>query len=210
MRTTSKPSSWSGLGDFADTVRDSYRKDFWEHMDHYVHVFCEKDAIAGVIQPVTNEYDVSLSPVRGYCSESFAWKIAEEWKQIDKPIFVAYLGDFDPSGYDIERNLRVKLSDLSGVEFEWVRLGVNKEDFRQHDLIPLPPKKSDKRYLKFRDEHGEDCAEVDALPPEVIRARVREFIEGHIPQDEWNRLKNVEAIEKETFASYLASIGGDV
>lgn len=29
IRQTVKPSSWSGLEDFADTVRDAYRKDFW-------------------------------------------------------------------------------------------------------------------------------------------------------------------------------------
>jgi hypothetical protein len=208
MRASDKPSSWSGLGDFAETVRRSYRKNFWEHMEHYVHVFCEKDAIAGVIQPVTREYDVSLSPVRGYCSESFAWKIADQWKQIEKPIFAAYLGDYDPSGFDIERDLRSKLQDLSGVEFEWIRLGVNEEDFQTHDLVRLPPKKKDKRFIKFKSEHGDDCAEVDALPPEIIRSRVRSFIDEHVPQDEWQKLKDVEAIEKESFANFLSGIGG--
>src|SRR5690606_7414642 len=66
LRSTMKPSSWSGLDDFADTVRDAYRKDFWQHLPTYVHVFVEKDAIAGVIQPVTSQYDVALSPCRGY------------------------------------------------------------------------------------------------------------------------------------------------
>ena len=136
MRSTDKPSSWSGLGDFAETVRSAYRKDFWEHMPCYAHVFTEKDAIAGVVQPVTREYDIRLSPIRGYTSESFAWGIADQWKKIDKPIFAAYLGDYDPSGFDIERDLRAKLADLSGKEFEWVRLGVNESDFKEaHTVI---------------------------------------------------------------------------
>lgn len=209
MRSTDKPSSWSGLADFAETVRSAYRLDFWEHMPSYVHVFTEKDAIAGVIQPVTREYDVRLSPVRGYTSESFAWGIAEQWKEIDKPIFAAYLGDYDPSGFDIERDLHAKLLKMSGKEFEWVRLGVNQSDFADHNLVKLPAKKKDRRYLKFQKEHGDDCAEIDAIPPNEIRDRVRNFIEGHIPQEEWKRLKDVEAIETESFASLLAGFGGD-
>lgn len=208
MRSTDKPSSWSGLEDFAETVRDAYRKDFWEHMPCYVHVFTEKDAIAGVVQPVTREYDVRLSPCRGYTSESFAWGIADLWKRIDKPIYAAYLGDYDPSGFDIERDLRSKLSDLSGRDFEWVRLGVNASDFNDYNLVRLKPKKKDKRFIKFQKEHGDDCAEIDALPPNVIRNLVRSFIENRIPQDEWNRLKEVEAIETESFKELLASIGG--
>src|SRR5258708_2416906 len=39
VRNTLKPSSWSGLGDFAADVRDAYRKDFWANLPHHVEVF---------------------------------------------------------------------------------------------------------------------------------------------------------------------------
>lgn len=206
LRTTDKPSSWSGLQDFADTVREAYRKSFWDSIAHYVHVFTEKDAIAGVIQPVTREYDVRLSPVRGYCSESFAWGIADQWRRIEKPIFAAYLGDYDPSGFDIERDLVSKLRSMSGKNFEWVRLGVNQDDFEMHDLVKLKPKKTDSRFRKFQAIHGDHCAEIDAISPGVLRDRVRDFIEAHIPQGEWERLKQVEALERETFATVLDNL----
>jgi hypothetical protein len=53
-RSTLKPSSWSGLADFGDSVRESYRKDFWAQQEHDLHIFVEKDAVAGTIQPVTD------------------------------------------------------------------------------------------------------------------------------------------------------------
>ena len=56
IRSTLKPSSWSGLDDFADAVRDAYRRDFWASLPDYVHVIVEKDAMAGVLQPVTREF----------------------------------------------------------------------------------------------------------------------------------------------------------
>ncbi len=166
LRSTVKPSSWTGLSDFGDTVRDAYRKDFWHHLDDYVHVFCEKDAIAGVIAPVTREFDVALSPVRGYCSESFGYEIGNQFRYIEKPVHCYYLGDFDPSGFDIERDLRAKLERQSLRDIEWARLAINIEDFAAHGLLPLAAKKKDKRYQKFVDEHGYQCAEVDALVPE--------------------------------------------
>src|SRR5262245_56214466 len=32
LRTTFKPSSWSGLGDFADSVQSAYRLDYWSRL----------------------------------------------------------------------------------------------------------------------------------------------------------------------------------
>jgi hypothetical protein len=92
-RSSDKPSSWSGLADFAETVAQAYRKDLWERQPDYIEVFTEKDAMSGVIRPVTREYDVRLNPIRGDVSETFVWSIAETWKEIQKPIHAYYLGD---------------------------------------------------------------------------------------------------------------------
>ena len=192
LRVTQKPSSWSGLNEFVDTVREAYRKDFWASLPEYVHIFCEKDAIAGTIAPVTTEYDVHLSPIRGYTSLSFANEIAQQWRKIEKPIHAYYVGDFDPSGFDLERDVKEKLLRYCGRPYYWTRLGVNYEDFDEFDLIPLKPKKTDRRYQAFVDEHGKQCAEVDAIPPNQLRKRIREAIESHIPPDQWERLKTVE------------------
>jgi hypothetical protein len=208
MRSTKKPSSWSGLEEFIDTARNAYRKDFWGHLPNYVHLFCEKDAIAGTIEPITREYDVSLSPIRGYCSDSFAYEIGNQWAQIDKPIFAYYLGDYDPSGFDIERDLEKKIRLHAGDrEIHWERLGVNQEDFDAFNLVKLKPKLTDKRTEKFVQDHGEYCAEIDAIPPRSIRGRIESKILELIPIDEWERLKKVEKLEKESFQQTIGKLG---
>lgn len=88
VRSTNKPPSWSGLEDYVDVVQRSYRKNFWAQLPKYVHIIVEKDAIAGTIAPVTREYDVALSPIRGYVSLSFAHEIASTWNRIKKPVFL--------------------------------------------------------------------------------------------------------------------------
>ena len=46
--STVNPNSWSGLADYAETVRNAYRLNFWGgSLPHYVHFIVEKDAVAG-------------------------------------------------------------------------------------------------------------------------------------------------------------------
>jgi hypothetical protein len=197
IRSTLKPSSWSGLADFGDTVRQAYRKDLWARQSSHVEIFVEKDAIAGTIQPVTSEYDVALNVIRGDVSISFAGEIANLWRLIEKPIMVYYLGDYDPSGMGIEEELRNKLERYSGRVPQWVRIGVVEGDFEEFNLFPLPVKDSSRSAAFIRD-YGTRCAEVDALPPSELRSRVRLAIEINIDDDEWGRLKRVEELEKGT------------
>ena len=210
LRSTVKPSSWSGLTDFADTVRRAYRKDFWRHLSDYVHIISEKDAIAGVISPVTREYDVALSPVRGYCSDSFAYEIGSQFQRIEKPIHVFYLGDHDPSGIDIERDVRRKLELHANRSFSWSRLGVVPDDFDRFNLIRLEPKKSDKRYRSFVETFGPDCAEVDALDPNELRRRVEDAITQFIPEGQWERLQHIEELERESWDETLRQLTSEV
>ena len=88
----------------------------------------------------------------------------------------------------------------------WHRIALNEGDFDEHGLYELPPKTLDTRYRQFVDQHGERCAEVDALPPNVIRERVREAIMRHIPADQWSQLQEIEQIERRSWESTLGSL----
>lgn len=196
LRSTSKPSSWTGLADFADTVAQAYRKDLWAQQPDYVHVVVEKDAIAGTLADLLAEYDIALSPIRGYASASFAFDLAETFEAIKKPVHVYYLGDHDPSGRDLERDFREKLA-RRGAVVTWHRLGVDPEDIDAFDLIPLALKPGDRRTQAFRAQWGDRAVELDALPPTEIRRRVQEAIDQHIDWDAWERLQALEAHERD-------------
>jgi hypothetical protein len=196
IRSTLKPSSWTGLADYGETINDCYRKSFWPEMPACVEVFCEKDAIAGTIHPITAEYDVALRVIRGYGSVSYLGEIGSSWRKIQKPIHCYYAGDFDPSGIDIERDCREKLERYSGKTIHWHRLGVSAEDFQRFSLIRLPVKSKDARSTAFIERHGPHCAEVDALPPTELRRRVEEAINRHINQQQWAALLRTEELER--------------
>ena len=206
VRQTIKPSSWTGLEDFQETVRNVYRRDFWASLPEHIEVIAEKDTIAGKIAPVTREYDVPLHPIRGYCSTSFAWSIAKNWPQIEKPITVYYVGDHDPSGRDLERNIREKLARYAEREFAWQRLAVLEEHFDEYDILALDPKPQDKRYHWFIENFGDRCAEVEAVPANDLRQILRDAIESHIPAGEWERLQQVEQAEQEHWEATLGRL----
>ena len=208
VRARIKDSSWSGLVHFAESVKRAYRRNYWADLPDFPLVICEKDAIAGTIAPVTRQYDVPLYPLRGFTSLTFAHEIAEDMRRMRKPVFVYYVGDFDPSGMDIERNVRESLERVSGCRITWKRLGVLAEHFKQYHLIPLTPKKKDSRFQRFIAEHGTKCAEIDALPAPELRQMVQDAIESHIPQDQWKRLQHIEQQERESFAKMFAQFGG--
>jgi hypothetical protein len=209
LRQMYKPSSWSGLADFAETTRNCYRKDLWAAQAEYVHVFCEKDAMAGVLRPVADEYDIALSIIRGYSSLTMVHEVAEVWAWIKKPITAYYLGDFDSSGMDIERDLREKLKRYAGRDFTWVRLAVTAEDFATFNLFPLKPKKKDKRTRAFLAAGHTECAEIDAIPADRLRERLREAIESHIDTPAWERLRKVEQLEAAQWDRMCAVFGGN-
>jgi hypothetical protein len=206
VRSTLKPSSWSGLADFAETVRDAYRMDFWARLPDYVHIFCEKDAMAGTLAPTTRKYDVPLSIIRGFSSLSYAHEIAEQWRDIEKPIYAYYLGDLDPSGLELERDMREKLERYSQRAFSWQRLAVIKEDFDSYSLFPLTPKKNDTRTARFLAQEYTQCAELDAIPAPDLRERVEQAIRAHVPSAAWERLQQIERLERTQWHDTLAAM----
>lgn len=204
-----KPLSWSGMDDFMETVARSYRRDLWSRQEHYIEFFVEKDAMAGIIEPVTHEYDVALNVIRGDVSETFVYNIAEDWKAIGKPIFAYYLGDHDPSGLRIEYTLLEKLVDYSGRnDCIWERLAITDDDYARNPLgFPIKGDRNSKAWQSkngsYLEKFGDKCVEVDALDPEEIRRRVRETIETHIDQGEWSRLKMIEAEERASIKQFV-------
>jgi hypothetical protein len=203
-----KPSSWSGLEDFAESVAAAYRKNLWEHQPNYIEIFVEKDAMAGVIEPITAAYDVTLNIIRGNCSETLVYRVAEIWQGVEKPIHAYYLGDHDPSGLMIEADLRNRISGFMGGQyFGWQRLAITPADFADPKLLGFPVKRNLKQpngyWSQYLRDFGDRCVEVDAIPSTEIRTRIQNVILSHVDQAEWDNLKAIEEEEKQDILTRL-------
>jgi len=209
-RSRTKPSSWSGLQDFAETAREAYRKDLWASQDWHIEIFTEKDAMSGVLAPITRKFDVHLNVIRGQVSESFVWNVAEQWSEIKKPIRAFYFGDHDPSGLGIEASLITRMSGFlpAHIQPEWKRIAVDDFDFANENLLGLKVKAGDKQGRAYIAKHGDRCVEVDAISSNEIRARLEAEILEHVDMGAWEGLQAVETLEKATMQEILSNIGG--
>jgi hypothetical protein len=139
-----KPRSFNGIEEaLADTAR-LYRKSLWADAESYVEIWCEKDALAGVIYPITSAYDVPLMVARGFSSETFCYEAIAARDGDDRPYYVYYLGDFDRAGQDAARSLEEKLTrfaDEEGIEVIFEQIAVTEGKIREWGLPVRKPKR---------------------------------------------------------------------
>jgi hypothetical protein len=192
--------TFQSVGDALELIHRIYRRDPWEDQDRVVYVMCEKDAISGVLAQETDPYFVPLGVVRGFSSQTFLNAIAEEIIDCDKPAWIYYLGDHDPSGLSIaevsERTIR---EFAPGAEIHWERLGVTLQQVDEYKLITRPTKKTDGRAKNFIGE----SVEVDALPMDTLRTLVRDAIESNLDSDLYEQTKSVEQDERQRLAGLV-------
>jgi hypothetical protein len=170
-----------------------YRKSLWNDARACVEIWIEKDALSGVIWPVTNKFDVPLMVARGYASLSFIHGAAEDIAARSVPTFVYHLGDYDPSGVDAGRKIDETLRELAlNAEIHFERLAVNPDQIRDWNLPTRPTKPSDTRSKNF----GAISVELDAIEPETLRAIVHDAIERHMPRQQYAVLKAAEESER--------------
>lgn len=188
-----KPNTWSSLEACLKSTAKHYRRSVWDDQDDYIEIWMEKDALAGVMVDVTAEWDVPLMVTRGYASLSFLMSSAETIRETISPTTIYYFGDYDPSGLDIGRNVEKRLREFSerdDLTFE--RVAVTPEQIDEFNLPTRPTKKTDTRSKNFKGE----SVELDAIPPDDLRALVRDCIEQHIDHDTHKGLMLVEAEER--------------
>jgi hypothetical protein len=202
LREGEMVSVWDNKADYIDTVRDSYRRDMWQDQPVHVEIWSEKASVLGSLRPVTRKLGVMLRPCRGSGSTGMEGQIGHFFESIEKPIHVFYLGDYDPSGEDIERDIHARVEKHSGKNFTITRLAIHREDIERFHLPPQKIKETDSRSRKFKQRHGDDepTVELDALPVEELRRRVREAVEALINRKRWTRQVAIQEAELESIA----------
>jgi hypothetical protein len=190
-----KPRTFDSVEEALRQTAAFYRKSLWTDADSYVEIWLEKDALAGVIYPITSMYDVPLMVARGYASLSFLYNAAEYINTLDVPAYIYHLGDFDPSGVNAGEKIEETLHDLApDAEIYFERIAVTPEQIDEWDLPTRPTKTSDTRAKSFRSNVS---VELDAIEPNQLRAIVQEAIEAHLPAAQFEVLKAAEKSERE-------------
>jgi hypothetical protein len=199
-----KPRTWSSAEQALRNTASTYRRALWDGAATRVEIWVEKEALAGVLVEVTDEWDVPLMVTRGYPSMSYLHSAATAIVASKAATQIYYFGDRDPSGVDIDRAIvrGIGASIMALVEsghgspaeaFDWhadfARVAVTEDQIEYWDLPTRPTKRTDTRSKSFKGA----SVELDAIPARHLRGLAETAIERHV---NWRALEVLQVAEQ--------------
>jgi hypothetical protein len=171
---------WDSPADVIYSAARGYTENLWAGQEWHVEVWVEKEALAGVVQRPAQRYQVPWFCCRGYVSQSEMWgaarRIRRELNGGHQRAAIIHLGDHDPSGLDMTRDIQDRLLGF-GASVRVVRVALNLDQVEDQSPPPNPAKLTDSRaegYIsdwgdQVMDESGEAQSwELDALQPAYL------------------------------------------
>ncbi len=191
------PSHWDSPADIVRSAAEGFRIDKWKDQPNHVEVMVEKQALEGVLIPVCEELDVRFTANKGYSSQSAMYRAGKRMKDAilydGKQVYVMYLGDHDPSGLDMDRDILDRLSLFAGETIYSVeRLALTYEQIEEYKPPRNPAKMTDSRAEAYVMEFGDSSWELDAMEPKMLADKLRQSVYEVRDDELWG-----EAVERE-------------
>mgnify|MGYP001596618738 CR=1 FL=1 len=199
IRIPNIPNTFRSIKHLLEVAKKSYQLNRWEGQEYYIEVWAEKDALASVIEPITNKYQVPFCVNRGYASVTAIFEGIRRLN-LEKINIILYIGDHDPSGLDMIRDIQKRL-DMLGANAQVIPIALTIKQIKKYNLPPNPTKITDARAKNYVEEYGGTCWEADALSPEVLQEIVEYNILKYLDTDKFNLIIKQEQDD-------LISIGG--
>jgi hypothetical protein len=206
---------YDDLDDFIDSqVHDlqnawsNFTRKQWENQPKKVIIALEKDALSRLFTEIANKYRVQVYATKGYGSYTFVNDLADDLDE-EKENVILYFGDYDPSGRDIERDLRDRLVRYYGRDnFTVVRIALKPEQIEQYHLPPMP-EDADTLAKLDRDTRSKTyglkyAVELDALEPPVLQDLIMRSILEQIDSDQWEQDRDQSISDREELKERLA------
>jgi hypothetical protein len=201
-RRVQNTETFDNVQDAIEHTAQFYRRSALAKADVYVEIWCEKDALSGVLWDVTSDYDVPLMVSRGMPSLTFLHGTAQEVRNAHrhgKRSYIYQFGDHDPTGVlipqTIARHLTGMCEKLRCPPPTVKRAALTEAQIRRYRL-PTRPTKRDSNTNFVANFEG-DSVELDALPPRVLREMVRKVITQHVSVEATDALRAAEDSERE-------------
>lgn len=185
---------WDKPSDLIKEMSARYANNRWEDQEHYLECWIEKSALEGVIGRICGQMDIPFFSCRGYTSISEMWIAGQrliERLHKGKRVHIIHLGDHDPSGIDMSRDIKARLntfidSHMPGESVHVLRVALNMPQIDRLKPPPNPTKLSDSRAKDYIEKYGEDSWELDALDPVELNAIVERAVKMYRDEKKWN------------------------
>lgn len=170
-RDLKKNSHWSSPSSIISASARGFRIDKWARQPNRIEVWIEKEALIGVIERVCKANDVAYFACKGYVSQSEMYDAGKRFAQYayaGQEIHVLHLGDHDPSGIDMTRDIQDRATTFAERFVDLDRLALNFDQIFTYNPPPNPAKVTDSRYDQYVTEYGYESWELDALDPATL------------------------------------------
>lgn len=182
--------TWRSPRAVLNQAAQGYNEDLWRNQTHRVFLIVEKDAMLSFLNRTCSRWQIPIMAARGYPSSSvlreFALSDMMATKHQGKHLHVLHMGDHDPSGCDMSRDLKDRLGmffNYGTIDFQ--RIALNIDQVEELQLPENPTKSWDARFAGYADKYGDRCWELDALPPEYANTTIEETVKEFIDMDIW-------------------------
>lgn len=176
-------------------LADAYRLDRRRGQEAQVWVVVEKATLSMLAYSSVERFSVPVVPLRGYGSQTIIDRVSRSMWEDERPAIVFYVGDFDPTGEDIDRDFRARLG-FDSLDFE--RLAVTPIQITDMNLPPLPGKTTDSRAARFMERHGRLVqVEAEAIDPQVLGSLIGDAVEDRVDLSLWQSVVDEEREDRE-------------
>jgi hypothetical protein len=174
---------WEKPSDIMQGVIYSYATDKWKDQPNYVECWVEKEALEDVLNRACQPLDVRYFACKGYTSQSSMWEASQRLlhrMEEGKQAHIVHLGDHDPSGIDMSRDIFARLNMFTApYKVKVKRIALNMAQVKRYNPPPNPAKTTDSRFAEYQKNFGDESWELDALDPnllvELITYAVKQF-----------------------------------
>jgi len=168
--------------DPGQTIKDcvyNFHLDHWEGQKYQLEVWIEKEALLGVISQICYQMDVDYFACKGYPSQTSVYDAAQRSLNHNRKTVIIHLGDHDPSGMDMTRDIEERMFLLSGRPVSIERIALNFDQVEEYSPPPNPAKMTDTRAREYISDYGHECWELDALTPTVVRDLIEDKVKQY-------------------------------
>lgn len=191
-----------------DTI-SQYKRNRQEGQPCNIEIWTEKDAVSNILKRVSTYFHTRLMVNRGYTSCSAMYEAYNRVldAEADKGSVILYVGDHDPSGLDMLRDIEDRLREFGASgQFKVVPVALTAGQINKYKPPPNPAKISDPRAGWYIREFGDMSWELDALPPEVLEKIVKKAVLVHLDSDVFDGMLVQEQADKDKLRGLLKTL----
>lgn len=198
--------------DFLESAQ-YYQIPMWYRQKNHVEVWVEKKGLLPKVERYLSGLDIQVRAVEGYPPWEFVYENIGEIEEYlqdrteNATVMILYLGDLDPSGVDIDRQITEAFSHFE-MSVGFMRIGLLPRQVDQYNLPQIPNSEEtiekvhrDPRYAKYLAQYGERFTELDAwdgISPETMRTEIRNAVMSYFDRtlDAWREELNTKNLKE--------------